>query len=148
MINSKELRIGNYACVGKTEDGLEDIGIIVKVEDDKYKQWNGSFFDNGYSFLPLNPRYETDYYECDEFYPIPITEEWIRDKFKLNVAYKSNYTARYEFPDLPILEIRFNVKDKPTLLYGGQPIPDLDYIHQIQNLYNILSVGKELTIKE
>jgi len=78
---------------------------------------------------------------------IPITEYWLI-YFGFNRYAKDNWgNFRYKFPD-DRFEIRKQYDDEDlNVLFEGNGLLWIKYIHQLQNLFFVLT-GEELTIKE
>lgn len=77
--------------------------------------------------------------------PIPLTEEWLI-KFYFEAI---NHIHGYRFYTLSQSKknkIHIDVYDNKTV-YMGHTIKNIEYVHQLQNLYFALT-GQELTIKE
>lgn len=79
-------------------------------------------------------------------YPIPITTEWLENKFGFQYqcgSWEKGFRLDEVWNDFKSkTEYRIDIEGYPT----WQPI-EISYIHQLQNLYFFLT-GEELTIKE
>jgi hypothetical protein len=134
MINAKELRIGNLVWTKSRPTSINQnnevltIVCMVRVED------------------------------CDEYTPIPLTEEWLV-KFGFEKNEDGNYDKSIE--DSILFEIRigkdgafgaFSSIDTSVEGYfeffdSALPTSIVKNIHQLQNLYFALT-GEELTLNE
>jgi len=143
MIESKELRIGNYVW--------EDYGgcyEVVGVDSEKKAQ----------QVKLKKPNFKgVGQYNIEHIEPIPLTEEWLI-KFGFTVVYKKNKHYNIQNPrgykDLHKIHIFKTIGDSWHLAFSDS-VTDKDYtppchfthVHQLQNLYFALT-GEELTIKE
>ena len=83
--------------------------------------------------------YINEYFEVD-CKPIPLTEEWlIKFGFERNLK-DGSFQHRSPFP----FTVYFDGARLSVKFYQGN---ELNYVHQLQNLYFALT-GEELTIKE
>lgn len=138
-MDSKELRIGNYINFGSTVS--EVFGITVT--DVMFKYSTGS--EEKYAKLI-----------SEGIQPILLTEEWL-----LKFGFE-NITLKYSEHSRPMglyLEnidsyLTFNhnewrIEEDEDWRDGGNhhDLPEIIYVHQLQNLYFSLT-GKELTLKE
>ena len=130
-MKATELRIGNFISInfgncddGKiiTVDGISDCEI--------YNE------EHGYS-------------PCNEFNPIPLTEQWLLD-FGFNQSIEGQWYIHFDemcltiYEDLPqyIVEIHDMEMDKSSIF-----LKSIQYVHQLQNLYFALT-QEELILKE
>lgn len=150
-MNVQELRIGNLICTGKKEDGTDEIGIVVRLESTVYKEWNTPGEDQ-LSYLPLDARHETDFWETDEYSPIPLTKEWLlrfgfkksgsddgTEKWLLMEKSSESYTG-----EICLLSVSWHCY-KNFFFYQSLN-HKIYHVHQLQNLVNVLT-GKELILK-
>ena len=130
-MKATELRIGNFISInfgncddGKiiTVDGISDCEI--------YNE------EHGYS-------------PCNEFKPIPLTEQWLLD-LGFNQNIETQWYIHFDnmcltlYEDLPqyIVEIHDMEMDKSSIF-----LKSIQYVHQLQNLYFALT-QEELILKE
>jgi len=128
MINANELRIGNMV--------LDDEDMVVKIEalkSKKYNDWNGG------------DDYETIFEKNGEsgwaslVFGIPLNEDWLL-KFGFE---QDEYKAYWYKQDLFYIRI-----EEGKLIYDHPFHPvDLQFVHQLQNLYFALT-GTELELKK
>lgn len=124
-MKASELRIGNYF---QDETGIHCLRRIEFEED-------GVAFTLLYGNSSTTGEYSWD----DEAEPIPLTEDWL---IKFGFIHKSN-THRNICYQLPSWDCVFL---KPNRFIHGRIEVELNYVHQLQNLYFALT-GNELTIK-
>jgi hypothetical protein len=127
MIDPKELRIGNLITQGG--------GHILEVT---------SILTHGVQCFNKTYGFKTSRFLWDELIPIPITPEWlVRFGFK---GQKGLFETYYELADF-----EYHSGDKKFGISYGEDnlycIYDIQYIHQLQNIYFALT-GQELTVKE
>jgi len=84
-----------------------------------------------------------------DFFPIPLTEEWL---IKLGLLFKSKNLYGYFEYDFPYdsFKITYDSSDPDPdyqIIFEGNGLAYVKYVHQLQNLYFALT-GEELTIKE
>lgn len=133
MINSLELRIGNYAY-----DDFNEVHRVECIKSNTFVKWDEG--DPGtVIFSKLDDR--NNMYTCDEVNPIPLTENWLL-KFgakKVGIEYKLKASA---------LDITLRINSGHVYCeFGNVYLGDrIKHVHQLQNLYFALC-GKELLIK-
>lgn len=126
-----ELQLSNY-ILHKTPDGeykLPERGVI---------QWTA---DNWYEIG-----------ECildeDDLYPIELNDDWIKD-----FGCKIEYNSRVEFPGNSVWQFTLSKSTYQSIatyrlevnLSGTWVI--IKYVHQFQNLYALITNGKQLKLK-
>ena len=128
MIDTKELRIGNYVGLGllNQEPTLHEVTSIERLS------------------ICLKPkgRVADAYYRVQNIYPIPITEEWL-----VKIGFKTTNHLNYWLYDKNDCYVEGNL----TLNgfewdFDGRIINTSRYIHQLQNFFFFFE-GKELEIK-
>jgi hypothetical protein len=120
-MKANELRIGNLI-----KEPIESGGKICQVkriETDK----------DGYSHY------------LDHCSPIPLTEEWLL-KFGFYLDEDGNFSINESVFTIVNLRRGIDLRERFEI-FSHDFNPDLDYVHQLQNLYFALT-GKELTSKE
>ena len=79
--------------------------------------------------------------------PIPITEEWL----KLNGFVDRGYSRDTElFKSIGMTDIYYTVKINYAQIHtldGVYMLPNIQYIHQLQQAYRLATGGKELKVK-
>lgn len=140
MIQANELRIGNLIKLSPLYDSLNT--------HSDYSIVNG--IDKSYCFLRTNMTVKWKFVE-----PIPLTEErMLKFGFEKTVSiigkseteyidYRMKYFVCFLLPDGKGLEVEFWAKHN-TINERGY-ITNIQYVHQLQNLYFALT-GTELTI--
>ena len=78
---------------------------------------------------------ETTYMEYENFKPIPLTEEWL-----LKFGFKNNRLGLFDCVKVGD-DIGYHI------YFIGKHLKEVQYVHQLQNLYFALT-GEELTIKD
>lgn len=88
------------------------------------------------------------YWYCNDFEPIPLTEEWLL-KFGFAHKFDNIYTYPFRISDNLVVEMKFEGWAENISLFtnGFFSSNSVKYVHQLQNLYFSLT-GQELTIKE
>ena len=82
------------------------------------------------------------YFEAQLYKPIPLTKEWLL-KFDLFEKYQSIHNDNFSGN----IHIEYNKYiNNYTFYIGNFDVVMLEYVHQLQNLYFILS-GRKLEIK-
>lgn len=122
----QELRIGNYVEGVGTEESIRRINDSI--------QYNYN-----------TEKYELDAIDIQFFKPIPLTEEWL-EKFAFEWSIWHQAWHRLGFV--------FNLSERGVSGYYMHMVkrnndiicPEIIYVHQLQNLYFVLT-GEELTIK-
>jgi hypothetical protein len=126
-MKANELRIGNWVYIPQTKTN-EQIGVIEE---------NGRFLTKGY---------KTSYSSIECSRPIPLTEEWLLrfgfedDRDNLMVLRKDVFEFFFDKKD--ICGVNLYEKWDGNFLCG-----DIQYVHQLQNLYFALT-GEELVVNE
>jgi hypothetical protein len=120
MVKSKDLRIGNFVYVSyeNEESILKNEQSILKFE-----------FDSGWNF--------------DYIKPIPLTEEWL-----LKFGFKKGFNdtdMRVQVTKDCSMSI-WTCDEKDNCIIGDDLVLTIQYVHQLQNLYFVLT-GEELIIK-
>ena len=116
MVKSKDLRIGNFVYLFYDENENEQS--ILKFE-----------FDSGWNF--------------DYIKPIPLTEEWL-----LKFGFKKGFNdtdMRVQVTKDCSMSI-WTCDEKDNCIIGDDLVLTIQYVHQLQNLYFVLT-GEELIIK-
>jgi len=118
-LKASELRIGNFTT----------LGVVCLIEDDVFRvaDSDGDTFKNTWADIE----------------PIPLTEEWL-----LKFGFQKSMSWTY------VVELKGNLKLVYYLGEKGWSIgfksysdfSNLEYVHQLQNLYFALT-GEELTLK-
>lgn len=124
----RELRIGNLVQTHRRE--LNEI-IVINTIATKYNSNEVLLATNMFPLLLLN--------QCD---PIPLTEEWL-ERF----GAEEKWSEKYELQGFSII-----LKEDNTWTFwiansddfGGSYFVNINYVHQLQNLYYALT-GEELT---
>lgn len=120
---ANELRIGNYLCGLKMEDPIRRINDSIQ-----------------YNYQ--TERYELDCIGLEYFEPIPITEEWLL-KFGFEWC---NEVSGY-FDNLHAIYLKYpKIQFHPFCTNDKDCWNEIEYVHQLQNLYFALT-GTELVIK-
>ena len=128
MIPVNQLRLGNYFHPCSTKGG-----IIIPNTD---IVWKVGMIDKFGKIAVIEPEnHETLYLTANEAEPIPLTEEWLKDKFKL----EENSVGTYFIKDR-LIGIRQRV------ITDLQTSKQFHYVHRFQNfIYE--HTEEELTIK-
>ena len=120
MIKANELRLGNLILVQNQQvevTAIEDDGILDTT----------AFFAFGMGCCGCS---------CEEADPAPLTEEWLRNfGFKISPIYRKGY-----------FELEYGHFSKCYQYRQGEVLYNIQFVHQLQNLYFALN-GEELTIK-
>lgn len=117
MIHQKELRVGNFICLSRDKSVIK---VIPQIISDV-----GDIIISGF------------------YKPIPITEEWLE-----KLGFKNH--GHYYTLDFRAGTIAYDGRLNLTLGFppgGVSVIPEIKYVHQLQNLYFALA-GKELHLKQ
>jgi hypothetical protein len=122
-MEAKDLRIGNITSAGVVNEILQDRFYVHDGESSLKSTW----FD---------------------IKPIPLTEEWLlnlgfKKDSKLNYVFNLEFNEGYEKITVELYE----GGDNDFYFRGNILLDELKHVHQLQNLYFILT-GEELTIKE
>lgn len=122
-MDAKELRLGNYLI--DKEGRLCDVVALDKNEDID-RRISASSICGAITSLPVKP--------------IPLNEAWFKKfGFKTNGTYWDNDKI-----SIPIMKTTSGVD---IYVCPGEYTLELDYVHQLQNLYFSL-IGEELEIEE
>lgn len=135
MIDPKQLRVGNKVNFQFNPEQRAQEVTVAWVSDDSigYKEQHEASY-------PQSPK---------SFYGIPLTPEWLeRSGFRKDMGgggglleFENGFICFYDMNN-PLVGYS-GVSDE---LINGGPIHNLNYVHQLQNLYFALT-GEELTIK-
>lgn len=130
MIDAKELRIGNYV---HRNDYPNDLFKMRSISDDRIHLINVLEID-----VVNNTIYSSDC-TLSELEPIPLTDKWL-----LKFGFEETLTKVYSIDDFP--SYKFTGHSFEVFAFEeNNYLPDLQYIHQLQNLYFALT-GTELTL--
>jgi hypothetical protein len=132
-----ELRIGNYLLCGNKTDLLGDLRRVVMVLG----------VDN--SSIMYCENYETSgvfksSFLAENFSPIPLTEEWLV-RFGLEKREPDDDYNYWGILNFTVLYGRTMDRDFSFFLNGYHNDCNIQYVHQLQNLYFALT-GEELTL--
>lgn len=108
----------------------------------------------GEKHIEVCPFLEKEPFEVKIWEPIPLTEEWLK-----RVSMYSTYGSQKWIPLTKLnAEIHFEIFTRElhgteivTTLYskfGTLILEPIKYVHELQNLYFVLSAGEELTLKQ
>lgn len=129
-MNAKDLRIGNIVHY-KVNDEL-----------DERKEWNEINIVDAEDILSIED-YESKKQE-HPYYPIPLTEEWLKNLGFIQ-TYKSSMQTRYDADELGHGEIGITIwEGKWSFRYYSERNISCKYVHQLQNLHFALT-GEELS---
>lgn len=122
MENTIGLQKGNWLKIG------DNVGKFISMD-----LTNTVFLDvNGFVYKDLSDNCE----------PIPIDEQWLF-KFEFAILSKSEYISEYiKYFNFRVLKCRI-VKNLVFVFIDDHEICMLEYVHQLQNLFYVIS-GKEL----
>jgi len=132
-IQANELRIGN--CL--YNDDTDDIMVVSRIESKDYTKWNNN---NEYNIIAFKIVTNDGYYEGD-FRPIPLTEEWL---LKFGFEYRGGHGYKSPMGENFYFSIGNGFIHE---MYRHTNFKGVKYVHQLQNLYFVLT-GEELTIKQ
>lgn len=124
----KELRLGNLVYTIKKSDVME----VVRIETSAFNKFNG--FDD-YQII-LENTLKKVYYETNNITPILLTKEWLI-KFGFNET-SYGWINGYIFNKFGI-SIEVDYQNNIFLGMNNTKIKKLDYVHQFQNLYYLLT---------
>lgn len=132
MISKNEVRIGNV--VGFISDPVKLIISELKIKN---------FYEHGVH-VGLGKCFN-----FNEIYPIPLTEEWLVDKFGFELIEKNGGYSHYAKGINPVTQdymiiLKRNHVGNYIFYLNGYFI--IESVHRLQNLYFALT-GEELTIK-
>lgn len=140
-MNQKELRLGNFVCSGKNEDGSDDIVMVCHLKTKEFDKWNGSSDYNS-----IDVEVAGKYYWSSKITPIPLTEDWLKkfsfekEKNKIDIFFKGRLRVYLGARGQCLIYL---IEEDTTT---GHCIPNtIEYVHTLQNLYYCL-YGKELEI--
>lgn len=122
MINSLELRIGNYVY-----DDFNEVHRVECIKSNTFVKWDEGDPET-VIFSKLDDR--NSMYTCDEVNPIPLSEKWLirLGAIKVGIEYKLKASA---------LEITIRINaDHVYCEFGNVYLGDrIKYVHELQNLY-------------
>lgn len=140
-MNVKELRIGNWVLDSDRENPY--LHQVVRIESEEYTIWNSG---DDYNIVVKIEGSEDGYFDMKAS-PIPLSEELL---VRFGAVYSHTVISikMYKINDyyVAIREEGFRFIHKSTNTGAYEPIKDLKYVHQLQNLYFSLT-GTELEIK-
>jgi hypothetical protein len=120
MIHAKDLRIGNWVQDDHFRFGvvksISDHSIRIKMEHSTLKR------DSNHDFNGL------------DIEPITLTPEIIT-KCDFAKCYESTWLITFEKLNNGLFEIQFLKKYKAVALFKGEKLRDIEYLHQLQNLF-------------
>ena len=130
-MKTTDLRLGNFISINF---GNRDDGKVITVDGVS----DCEIYNEEYGYSP-----------CNEFNPIPLTEQWLLD-FGFNQSIEGQWYIHFDemcltiYEDLPqyIVEIHDMEMDKSSIF-----LKSIQYVHQLQNLYFALT-QEELILKE
>lgn len=129
MVAAKDLRIGNKIL---RNGKVETVNIINDAREEYYNDFLIGTTD-GLS------------YSQNEFNSIPLTHE-ILMKCGFKKVYKSEYTFVFDCETNSKFGSRWNLVNRQfSISYENIPFYNIKYVHQLQNLYFVLT-GEELNI--
>jgi len=138
MIKAEELRIGNLLTdeFYNLYDGK--FNTIISVESlDKYGI--NLYLDNDGNIAELMDSWIEPLITFNNLFPIPLTEEWLIRMGFIDGFLKTNCGRWYYSNGFITVELDNGMQHYDMMV-------DIDYVHQLQNLYFSL-IGEELTIK-
>ena len=121
MIESKELRIGNLV--------YSPSGNVINVT----ATW-------------IKEQAQCDVSNCEYLQPIPLNEEWLL-KFGFERTYLSEFRSKFTHKDNRCSAYNFSSEHKSMqgFTWHGRYVKNIEYVHQLQNIYFSL-IGEELTL--
>jgi hypothetical protein len=131
----QELRIGNYLL----DDEDDTLVVVSKIETPEYTDWN-----SGDEFNIVVLKYGTkEHYLEGDFRKILLTEEWLlKLGFVWSIQHQAFYLKGFDY----VLDVCKDycrvIKHRRT----GEVLINVQYVHQLQNLYFALT-NQELTFK-
>lgn len=132
-MEASELRIGNLVYYNGQHNEIGPINGIVS-------------YITGHTNILLNHRRDISY-SVNEIKPIPLTEEWL-----INLGFRETQcNCQILFMPMPELSSELHVYKNDFVFefinsYGRMIVNQLKYVHQLQNLYFVLT-SRELTLK-
>jgi hypothetical protein len=118
------------------------------MQDTELKIGNIVFLKSRNKIYTIQSGYDIDTgCDSDDFEPIPLTEEWLL-KFGFEEVYRSKYRVKYDLTNNP--KIGYDIAFKGDFINGFRYVGEylkIEYVHQLQNLYQSLTL-QELTIKQ
>lgn len=133
LIELSELKIGNYLLYKGEIVHVTSLSLDI---DDEYEDTIG-FCKLGETSNEVAAWNRSLYNDLDR---IPLTEDWII-KFRLHFNYGYEFAGKFNL---------FIERGEPVCIVcleqyseGREPLPEIKYVHQFQNLYSAL-FGKEL----
>lgn len=128
MIQQKELRVGNYVHVPTLDNELYEMSTISRYGRDC------SVTDNKLG-------YQSSILDIENINPIPLSEEWL-----INLGFEEDMSTFYYNAKIASIYLHtpysgsknWNVKAN-----GGDKLTSVQYVHQLQNLFYVLT-GEDL----
>jgi hypothetical protein len=138
-----ELRIGNYLM----DEDNDSLVVVSRIENPEYTKWNTG---DDFSIVVLEYGTKERYLEGD-FKPIPLNQEWLRN-LGFNIGgYDLLFWEHPNLKNTDFAGINWADEDIPEYQFLNVSINgiiiQIDYVHQLQNLYFLLT-GEELTLKK
>ena len=108
--------------------------------------------------LTSNESHRQSYYRLFEVEPIPITEEWLMKNGFEKIGDKDSYGIEVYNKELPDITIEIRKNGSNTIGRDwfchidnqdcqGIACADVQYIHQLQNLLNLLNIKMEMKVE-
>lgn len=146
MIESKELRIGNYVMIDFESQEIVKVKEIKEITEGKKGNMSISHVmkDGGYATTSLEESIKQNEYDF-LVKPIPLTEDWLV-KFGY-VGFKKGSYKTYGLIIDNVISYSVNIHNNEVVFPNKYKPVKLKYVHQLQNLYHALT-GEELTIKQ
>jgi hypothetical protein len=115
------------------------------MKENELRIGNLVYFNGNLEKIDLDSFHGIATYDCfDSYNPIQLTIEWL---IKFGFEHELNqYENHFVNPDNSWLIFEFDTDEKKWYCSNGRTIANLEYVHQLQNLYFALT-GEELTIK-
>jgi hypothetical protein len=138
-----ELRIGNYLM----DEDNDSLVVVSRIENPEYTKWNTG---DDFSIVVLEYGTKERYFEGD-FEPIRLNQEWLRN-LGFNIGgYDLLFWEHPNLKNTDFAGINWADEDIPEYQFLNVSINgiiiQIDYVHQLQNLYFLLT-GEELTLKK
>jgi hypothetical protein len=133
-MEARELRIGSYVgCKVSNDSGIYEVCALPK--------WT---YESSQPVMINRCGYET--HPIEKLKPIPLSEEWM-----LKFGFKDDEPHSYiNLDEHGVMSIQFDQYRKIISLFttgAHYYLPEIKYVHQLQNLYTALT-GNELEIKK